>query len=325
MRKLRQLIKLGWAYKIKKSASVSYPPYQFTIEPTNICNLSCDFCPQSDPNHFDSRPVGQLTIENFKTFLDKISICGASNKNLNLTLDGEPFINKNFISFIEMAAKRGYFCVFASNGTLINQEKADRLSTAGPFRASIDFSSDEKIYETIRGKKGHFELVRKNLVYLMEVARSNSNVHLDIHDITSFSGADAEESLIRMRGLFGENLPKQIRFASRQFHNFCGHLKSNGSDTNYRVCPYPWAQMAITHSGDCVPCCRDTTGRSVLGNLLEKPVMDIWNGPEYRKFRQNLLDGKPEKNLACVNCDLPFSGKESRWRIGYILRSLLKR
>ncbi len=195
MNKLIHILKLAWAYKIKKATRLPYPPYQYSIEPTNVCNFKCDFCPQSDPEHGKCRPTGQLTIENLKLFLKKRRAVKPGNKNINFTLDGEPFLNKNFIKFIELAAQEGLFSIFASNGSLITPEKADLLAKAGPFRASIDFGSDKNIFETIRSKKDNYEKLLENLRYLVKLAQENKNVNLEINDITSFAGVNADESL----------------------------------------------------------------------------------------------------------------------------------
>lgn len=325
MNKFLHLVRLGWAYKIAGSTRLSYPPYQYTIEPTNRCNLHCTFCPQSDPDHFTFRPAGDLTFKNFEIFLQQVKKAAPGNKNINLTLDGEPLNNKDFVRMVELSAAAGFFTVFASNGTLLNKEKIDQLITAGPFLASIDFASDEKIYETIRGRTGDFALVKENLTYLMEASKSEEKVHLNVHDITPFTGVAPNASLAKMKVLFPGRWPSRIRFDSRQFHNFCGHLQTEKKNDHYRLCPYPWMQMAVTYSGDCVACCRDTVARSVLGNVFTTSIMDIWNGDAYRQFRQNLLNKRPDLNAACAQCDLPYSGNEERWKIKYTWRSLLKR
>jgi len=325
MNKLLHLFKLGWAYKIARPTKLNYPPYQFTIEPTNVCNLRCPFCPQSDPEHAHRRAFDQLSMDNFKLFLKHLRDAHPGNSNLNFTLDGEPFINPQFVDFVELAAAEGYFCIFASNGTLLDRKAADRLAAAGPFRASIDFAPDKDTFETIRGRKGDYDNVLANLRYLIELAKTNKNVHLDIHDITSYTGADPALSMQRLRALFPADLPSRVSIEPRIFHNFCGHLMMPQKERRYRLCPYPWVQMAIAHNGDCVGCCRDTVGRSVLGNVFKQSVMDIWNGAPYQQFRQNLLDGRPDLNPACKDCDMPWSAGEPRWKLGYVVRSLLGR
>jgi len=325
MNKLLHLFRLGWAYKISPSTRFSFPPYQYTIEPTNRCNLKCSFCPQSNPDHHALRPQGYLSMGNFALFLRRIAQVAPGNKNINLTLDGEPFKNKDFLCFVEMAVGAGRFPIFATNATMLNQAAADRLIAAGPFRASIDFASDKKVFEAIRGRRGHFDLVCKNLAYLMEKSRNCPGIHLDVYDITPFAGVDAPQSLRAMRDFFPAALPSRIRFTSRQFHNFCGHLKREEGKGHYRLCPYPWTQMAVTFDGNCVPCCRDTAGRSVLGNVFDEPIMNIWNNEQYRRFRGNLLKRRPDLNAACAECDLPYSAGRARWRLRYLARSLLGR
>lgn len=325
MNRVLHVARLGWSYSVSNPVRLSYPPYQFTIEPTNICNLRCTFCPQSDPQHHARREAGRLSVENLRLFLQRRRDAKPSNRNINFTLDGEPFINTNFVQLVQIAVQEGLFVIFASNGTLLSPKVADRLIAAGPFRASIDFAPDRDVYESLRGRKGDHEMVYRNLSYLIGQAQKKTSIHLDVHDITPFTHSDPSVSLSVMRKMFPGNLPRRVRFLSREFHNFCGHIKGDLPKERYRLCPYPWTQMAVTWSGDCVACCRDTAGRSVLGNVFQSPVMDIWNGERYQQFRKNLIERRPEFNAACKDCDLPFSGGERRWKLGYKLRSLLAR
>jgi radical SAM protein with 4Fe4S-binding SPASM domain len=326
MNKILHIIKLGWTYKISKATYLSYPPYQYTIEPTNVCNYKCDFCPQSDPEHHKRRKKGYLTIENFRLFLEKRRKAGPGNRNINLTLDGEPLLNKDFPEFIRMAVSENLFPIFASNASRLDNETVDKMVSFGPFGVSVDFSPDKNIFESIRSREGDYDTVLQNLRYLVDKATSNSRISVNINDISSFAEPSSdEENPIMLRKLFPAKISRNISFRVRQFHNFCGHLEKNHQTDSYRICPYPYTQMAVTWDGLVVPCCRDTAARSVLGNLFENDVMDIWNNNHYRQFRQNLIDRKPHLNSACAECDLPFSGHSNRWKPAYILRSLTRR
>lgn len=68
--KTYRILQLGVSYFFKMLIPLG-PPYQFTIEATNRCNLKCVFCPQSKPSHKDARDVGDLSLTDFVVILKK--------------------------------------------------------------------------------------------------------------------------------------------------------------------------------------------------------------------------------------------------------------
>ena len=325
MNKFSQLAKMALSYKLARPI-LKHPPYMFSIEATNICNYKCSFCPQSDPAHAARRTQGQLSTDGMKCFLDRVVESGTSNRNISICLDGEPTINKNLPRFIRLINDYGFLPRFSSNGRLLDQTLVDALIAAGPFLASIDFASDAKYFDQVRGRNGDFSRILSQLHYLVEQARAHPSMRLEVVDTSVFSGADSEPSLKAMTALLtnGQALPANVKTWSRQFHNFCGHL--DPADTGgYKVCPYPWSQFVVTWDGFAVACCRDTAGRTVLGNISESPIMDIWNAKPYQQFRRSLARRRPHDVAACRGCDMPYSGRSARWRLGYITQSLRRR
>ena len=72
------------------------------------------------------------------------------------------------------------------------------------------------------------------------------------------------------------------------------------------VCLEPWRSAAILGNGDVRACCvpgKDT----LMGNLNEMTLEEIWNGETYRAFR--LRVNTPNAPLACRSC--PFVRKEN--------------
>jgi radical SAM protein with 4Fe4S-binding SPASM domain len=193
--------------------------------------------------------------------------------------------------------------------------------------AEIDFSSEQEVFDKVRGKKGDFDIVLYNLNHLVNEAINHENIFLEIGDITHFNDKyDKTSSLKKMRGLFPPNLPKNIKFWSRQFHNFCGHLQNkNKKLSSYVLCPYPWTQFSVTWNGNVVACCRDTQGKTILGNVFEQSIQDIWRGDKYIKMRKALIQKRVKDIAACEKCDMPYSAFSERWKIKYMLSSLLHR
>ncbi len=316
---------MGLEYKLKRR-ELSCPPYMVSIEATNICNFRCKFCPQSDPNHHRLRGQGKLSVEGFTEFLDKVRATGTANRNISITLDGEPTLNKALPEFIRVANRKGFYPRFSTNAFALTPDFADSMLEAGQFLASIDFGVDPESFDDMTGREGSFARVRENLLYLITKARENSNVNLEIVDISGFGETGESASLEKMKKIISVDgeLPPNVKTWARVFHNFCGHLEA-GRKGNYMLCPYPWSQFVVAYNGDAVACCRDTAARTVLGNVFESSVMDIWNGEAYREFRNALIEKRPEDVAACAKCDMPYSGGSKRWRPKYLLESLLRR
>ena len=130
---------------------------------------------------------------------------------------------------------------------------------------------------------------------------------MELVDISGYSGVSPQVSIGEMRTLFSP-LSSNVKIWPRQFHNFCGHLKEGVQNKKYKICPYPWTAFVSTWDGNVVACNRDTSGRTVLGNVFDDSIETIWFGEKYQEFRKNHVNRWPEKNASCRECDLPYSG-----------------
>jgi radical SAM protein with 4Fe4S-binding SPASM domain len=74
----------------------------------------------------------------------------------------------------------------------------------------------------------------------------------------------------------------------------------NGEDRNY--CDHPVNTITIRYNGDIVPCCYDLTSQLLMGNIMHKSLLGIFNGDKYRSLRSS-IEEKKYKPL-CMNCNL---------------------
>ena len=75
-------------------------------------------------------------------------------------------------------------------------------------------------------------------------------------------------------------------------------------------CMRPWTTAYVTANGNCLPCCISPFAIEqyeslILGNLIEQPFEQIWNGPKYQAFRTALLSQTP--HAACQGCGVNWS------------------
>jgi MoaA/NifB/PqqE/SkfB family radical SAM enzyme len=87
-------------------------------------------------------------------------------------------------------------------------------------------------------------------------------------------------------------------------------LRRVEGDSPWSLCRRPWSLMYFTAHGRALPCCiapfsMHGYDNFTLGNAKTTPLKEIWNGDEYRGFREGLLSDNPPK--ACAGCGLRWS------------------
>jgi MoaA/NifB/PqqE/SkfB family radical SAM enzyme len=67
------------------------------------------------------------------------------------------------------------------------------------------------------------------------------------------------------------------------------------------ICTRPWSHTWISQDGTVRVCCAMP---EPMGNLREKSLFDIWNGPQYLELRRYVNTDNPPS--ACEKCKMPF-------------------
>ena len=87
-------------------------------------------------------------------------------------------------------------------------------------------------------------------------------------------------------------------------------LRPSGGDAPWSLCRRPWSVMYFTAHGRALPCCIAPFSMRgyenfTLGDARTTTLSEIWNGQEYRSFREALLGGDPPPS--CSRCGLRWS------------------
>ena len=87
-------------------------------------------------------------------------------------------------------------------------------------------------------------------------------------------------------------------------------IKRQSEDAPWSTCRRPWSLMYFTAHGRALPCCiAPFSARGyenyTLGDATQQTLREIWNGPAYQQFRQDLQGTTPPK--PCQNCGLRWS------------------
>lgn len=86
-------------------------------------------------------------------------------------------------------------------------------------------------------------------------------------------------------------------------------LENLDEEYPWQACSRPWRLTYIQANGDVSPCCfapfTGQDGGPILGNVFEQPLEEIWQGANYREFRQAFLSKNPPQ--CCEGCGARWS------------------
>lgn len=123
-------------------------PIEIVWNFTYQCNLRCKHCYEDA----GGRHPAELSTDQAKQVLDKLSkMAGVGLPAISFS-GGEPLVRKDFFEIAAYAKRRMGYVSVASNGTLINREKAARMKEIGIdyVEISIDGATPE-VHDSFRG------------------------------------------------------------------------------------------------------------------------------------------------------------------------------
>ncbi|MEM4576186.1 MAG: radical SAM protein [Candidatus Nezhaarchaeales archaeon] len=211
MRYLLKLSKSYLFYKLRRPRP-SYVVYCCTAR----CNLKCVFC------EWWKRKVPELDTKTALKLIDDICSFGVSVIDFS---GGEPLLRKDVEVLALRAKEYGAYTILSTNGTLIDEERAKRLSKAFDI-INVSIDGFEGTHDSTRGVSGTFKRTLKSL----ETLRSfGAKVGIDL---TIYRG-NVGEILELFKWLMGK-----IDFVSFQPvmpYPPCEDLRPNINEVDYLV------------------------------------------------------------------------------------------
>jgi radical SAM protein with 4Fe4S-binding SPASM domain len=275
------------------------------IETTNICNLSCNFCPKT------SRKLGFMSKEDFKKIIDKVK--GYTN-HIYLHLMGEPFLNKNLRDFLLIAEEANLKVNITTNGTLINEVKDILISSKALRQVNLSLHS----FEANDNNIDFYEYINNIIDFINEANRKSEVIcalrlwNIDTKDLKANNDLNSNilrliEEKLSLDFSLSEALieKKNLKLKERVYLNMAE--KFSWPDINLSLlseevfCHGLRDQMGILLDGTVVPCCLDSEGKIPLGNIFTESLEDILKSERAR----NIYDGFSRRRAVedlCKRC-----------------------
>ena len=270
------------------------------IEITNVCNLSCSFCPKSN------RKAEFMSAESFEEILRKIE---GKAKILYFHVKGEPLIHPEIGTFLDLCVKYHFKVNLTTNGTLIDKAKWSILNR--PALRQVNFSLHsfdanfdkypideyiEKIFKFTRNAVSKQKLLiglrlwnvdeeNKNNEYILNCIKKEFHLDFDLkNEVTQINGT---------------KLADYIFLYQAQAFDWPDINNENIGDIGF--CYGLRDQVAILSDGTVVPCCLDGEGIIKLGNIFEQNFEDIINGERAKIMYEGFSNRQIAEDL-CKKC-----------------------
>lgn len=298
---------------LKRPVQWGYP-VSISFEPTTSCNLRCPECP-SGMRAF-TRPTGMLQEDFFKSTINEI------HKELLYLIfyfQGEPYLNKQFLSMVKYASDKKIYTATSTNAHYLTDENARKTVESGLDRLIISIDgTTQDVYRQYR--------IGGNLEKVIQGAKNIVKWKKELNSKTPFIFFQFlvvkpnEHQIEEVKKLAKEVGVDQVRFKTAQVYDYetdphqliptiqkySRYKKDKDGKTSIRSsmknhCWKLWHANVITWDGMVVPCCFDKDAMHRLGNLRTQSFKEIWNNENYRQFRSELT--KSRKNIdICANC-----------------------
>tara|TARA_B100001250_G_scaffold181214_1_gene155886 strand:- start:956 stop:1825 length:870 start_codon:yes stop_codon:yes gene_type:complete len=262
------------------------------IEVFSFCNRRCWFCPNS---YIDRRTVNNLMPVN--SYLNILNQLKEINYDQEITYSryNEPLSQREIIterisqarSLLPNAKLRTN-----TNGDYVTKEYIENLRDCGLNELFIQqYLANDEFYDH---KKIKSKMLKKmeflGLDYSVISDIDNHRIEYDI----KISGIKVH---LRARNFSIEGTARTKKV-----------LISNSKYVRTQPCKQPFNNMYIDYNGSVVVCCNSRSDipeheNSVMGNIKDKKLWDIYSSSRYDYWREHLKDNSPKSGI-CEKCKI---------------------
>jgi MoaA/NifB/PqqE/SkfB family radical SAM enzyme len=286
---------------IKEKINIEFPLI-LNIEPTNICNAHCYYCPRK--TMIAAKGASYLGLDDFKKIVDQVSKSSKKLIMLNLHKDGEPLLHKDLPSMVEYAKGKEIATTIHlnTNGTLINTKVGRGIieKNIDDITISVD-ASLEKTYFKLKGIKGLNKLEEniKRILDFRDTIGGQTTIRVKIMEFKDLENGEIDMFIDKWA-----NIADEVQVTG--VHNWSGAIErleiTDEQSTNRYPCVLLWYMLAINSNGEASVCSVDWDYSGVVGDIHRQSIKEIWNGKCIRDIRKKHLEGIWNCPDVCKEC-----------------------
>jgi MoaA/NifB/PqqE/SkfB family radical SAM enzyme len=286
---------------------------EISLELTNLCNLTCPYC----ANPALTRPKGTIEWELLEKIVHEAGRDGLSVNWLHGV--GEPLLWKRLEDVIRLIRSHDAGAgSFATNGTLLYEDRVRRLLDAGLTRIYVSIDTlDPEIYKATRG--GNLAKVIDNIKAMIRIAPPDFTIRIALMDHRDYRLTAVERA--RFTEIFGDRPNVVLADVS--------NWRMPSAPADYRVdagritgCLAPRQYLFINKDGIASLCCADQDSLHHLGDVHARSIHDIWFDRDNQTTFRNVAIGVKTCPSVCTDkCVLkkPLTGPNLQTLVGFTL------
>lgn len=262
------------------------------IEITNVCNLACDFCPQTQ------RKPEFMKIEVFDKILDQIK---PYTDYIYFHVKGEPLLHPEIDKFLDLSHEKGFKVNITTNGTLIAKAKEKIINKPGLRQMNFSlhsFDANDKYDNKGEYLNDIFSFVKEtrdnvDIIVALRLWNLEQDNIINIENKRNYKILEIIEKEFNLNYKIQEKVTPErgIKVADKVFlnqdHIFEWPDLKEKEDDGIGFCYGLRNQIAILVDGTVVPCCLDGEGVINLGNINNEDFSKILEGERAK----NIFDG----------------------------------
>ena len=277
--------------------------HKIYIEITNICGLTCSFCPPKK-----NQPA-VMELGFFKKILEEIS---PYTKRIALHLLGDPLCVGSLESYLDCALEYGLEVEITTTGYHLRKFPTDLL--LHPVIRQINFSLNSYNGNAMKiSLDGYLEPIFNVCdAKLKQDTHSFINLRLWNQDKEESAKLFNEMIFSKIECRFGVTLPRDSDSTQRSSVRIARHILIHfdsyfewpslmNTVTSDGYCHGLSSHIGILCDGRVVPCCLDGEGVMMLGDLHMQSLSEILNTKRVMLIREGFKKGKAYEEL-CQKC-----------------------
>ncbi len=297
-------------------------PQRIQIQTQSGCNGRCVFCPNEAVLQTDLAQ-GRMPEPLFRRIIDELA--ETQPNRISLYLMNEPMADKRLPDLVAYTSEKvpAASTLVTTNGTYLNEERAEALIDAGLKRLKVSLQSlDPEANREIMGYGS--EKVIEGVLATKRVMTRKRAKKFDLRVSMVVTRHNREET-DRARRFWKRH---GVRLVTSALENRGGNIATaeemnDGEMRKRDNCIRPSREMCVLFNGDAVLCCVDWHRTVVLGNVGDTSVREVWNGPAVTQIRRGFSEQDPSLlPPICINCTESACANSHRRGVKYWFKKL---